>query len=145
MAATHALYRCIYTRPFHIQCRQAILRELVETHPDATLIDLSRLLKKAAHVSVSETTMWRCLQRMGITLKKKILYAVERNRPDVIEARRRFELQRGCWAAERLVFVDESGVNLAMTRAVARALRGERVVDHGSSPSTRANTVGVPR
>jgi transposase len=34
------------------------------------------------------------------------------------------------WVAERLVFVDESGVNLSMTRAEARAPRGERVIDH---------------
>ena len=31
---------------------------------------------------------------------------------------------------ERLVFLDESGVNLAMTRAYARAPRGERAVGH---------------
>lgn len=31
---------------------------------------------------------------------------------------------------QRLVFVDESGVNLAMTRANARAPSGERVIDH---------------
>jgi hypothetical protein len=32
--------------------------------------DLSKLLKKAVRVSVSETTVWRCLQRTGITPRK---------------------------------------------------------------------------
>lgn len=50
---------------------QETLRELVQTHPDATLIELGRLLRKATRVSVSETTMWRSLQRMAITLKKR--------------------------------------------------------------------------
>lgn len=33
------------------------------------------------------------------------------------------------WAPSRLVFIDESGVNLSLTRAEGRAPRGERVVD----------------
>lgn len=33
------------------------------------------------------------------------------------------------WPAKKLVFVDESGVNLALTRTVAWGPRGERVVD----------------
>jgi transposase len=34
------------------------------------------------------------------------------------------------WACNRLVFVDESGVNLSQTRTQAWAPRGERVTDH---------------
>jgi transposase len=34
------------------------------------------------------------------------------------------------WACRRLVFIDESGINLSHTRAEARAPRGERVVDY---------------
>lgn len=47
------------------------LRELLEEHRDATLIELAAMLKKRTRVSVSETTMWRTLRRMGITLKKR--------------------------------------------------------------------------
>lgn len=47
------------------------LRELITAHPDATLIELTKLLRKAAGVRVSETTMWRSLRRMGITRKKR--------------------------------------------------------------------------
>jgi len=47
------------------------LRRLVREHPDATLIMLCELLARDAEVFVSETTMWRQLERMGITLKKR--------------------------------------------------------------------------
>ena len=46
------------------------LRKLVERYPDATLPVLCELLLDATGVGVSETTMWRQLRRMGLTLKK---------------------------------------------------------------------------
>ena len=47
------------------------LRKLVERYPDATLAVLCELLLDATGVGVSETTMWRQLRRMGLTLKKR--------------------------------------------------------------------------
>lgn len=47
------------------------LHGLVRENPDATLALLCELLDDETGVSVSETTMWRQLLRMGITLKKK--------------------------------------------------------------------------
>ena len=47
------------------------LRELVREHPDATLNVLRELLVDEGYVAVSETTMWRQLVRMGLTLKKR--------------------------------------------------------------------------
>lgn len=48
----------------------------------------------------------------------------------MIIARERFGRRMLRWPFRRLVFVDESGVNLSQTRAQAWAPRGERVVDH---------------
>ena len=45
------------------------------------------------------------------------------------------------WAASKLVFIDESGINLALTRSEARAPRGERVVDY--VPGRRWETFSV--
>jgi len=45
------------------------------------------------------------------------------------------------WCPEHLVFVDESGVNLSLTRAQARAPVGQRVVDH--VPGARWETYSV--
>lgn len=47
------------------------LRRLVREYPDATLNVLCELLADVTGVSVSETTMWRQLERMDITLKKR--------------------------------------------------------------------------
>ena len=46
------------------------LRKLAEKRPDASLVELSKLLAEATAVSVSETTMWRSLRRLGLTRKK---------------------------------------------------------------------------
>lgn len=48
------------------------LRDLVDKHPDATLVELSKLLERSARLSVSETTMWRSLRRLGLTRKKRV-------------------------------------------------------------------------
>lgn len=45
------------------------------------------------------------------------------------------------WPAKKLVFLDESGVNLALTRSQAWGPRGERVVDH--VPTKRWETFTV--
>lgn len=50
------------------------------------------------------------------------------DRPDVQAKRRSFWRLRTLRRAARLVFLDETGINLSMTRAYARAPSGERAV-----------------
>jgi transposase len=50
------------------------------------------------------------------------------DRPDVQAKRRAFWRVRTLRRAARLVFLDETGINLSMTRAYARAPSGERAV-----------------
>lgn len=47
------------------------LQQIVREFPDATLNVLREILQDETGVAVSETTMWRQLNRMGITLKKR--------------------------------------------------------------------------
>ena len=47
------------------------LLQIVRESPDATLNVLREVLEDETGVAVSETTMWRQLNRMGITLKKR--------------------------------------------------------------------------
>ncbi len=47
------------------------LRGIVREYPDATLNVYRELLLDSVGVAVSETTMWRQLERMDITLKKR--------------------------------------------------------------------------
>jgi transposase len=64
--------------------------------------------------------------------KKKTLTATEQATPRIQELRRRFAEISKDLDPSRLVFIDEAGSHIAMTREYARAPRGERA--HGSVP-----------
>jgi transposase len=66
----------------------------------------------------------------GHHAKKKTVVAFEQERPDVVDARRRFRRCLRSWDVSRLVFIDETGVNIALARAEGRAPRGRRLIDH---------------
>lgn len=51
---------------------EAALAGVVAEHPDATLSVLRELFADAVGITVSEATMCRQLQRMGLTLKKRL-------------------------------------------------------------------------
>lgn len=64
--------------------------------------------------------------------KKKTLHADERERPDVVQRRDAFRAEQPKLDPATLVFVDEFGINVDMTRRYARSPRGMRAV--GSIP-----------
>ena len=64
--------------------------------------------------------------------KKKTLTATEQASPRIQELRRRFVEIAKDLDPSRLVFIDEAGSHIAMTREYARAPRGERA--HGTVP-----------
>ena len=99
------------------------LRQLVHQQPDATLEELRQRLG----VSCSTMTISRALRQLGLPRKKKIPRAQEQDRPEVQEQRREFCAKLAGLDPRRLVFVDESGVHTAMTRAYGRAPVGQRV------------------
>ena len=68
----------------------------------------------------------------GAHAKKKSLTAVEQEEPRIQALRRRFIELAKSLDPRRLVFIDEAGSNIAMTRTYARAPRGERA--HGAVP-----------
>lgn len=82
--------------------------------------------------------MVRVIQKLRLT-RKKTLHASERNTERVQQSRVQY------WRTIRevnladLVFVDEAGVNLAMTRRYARASKGSRA--YGNCPSGRGKNV----
>jgi transposase len=99
------------------------LRELVQKQPDATLEELRQRLG----VSCSLMTLSRALRKLGLPRKKKIPRSQEQDRPDVQEQRQEFCAKLAGVDPRRLVFVDESGANTAMTRTHGRAPVGQRV------------------
>jgi len=117
-------------RPSLSRRDQQRLRRLVQKQNDATL----NQLKQQGGFSCSLTTIWHTLRRLGLTYKEKTLHAAERSRADVQEKRRRFRRKVRRIEPKRLVFVDETGVNTAMTPTYAWVPRGERAL--GSVPTS---------
>jgi transposase len=68
----------------------------------------------------------------GLAPQKKSLHASERDTPRVQQARQDYRQKIAALDCRRLKFIDESSVNLAMTRLYGRAPAGQRVV--GSVP-----------
>jgi transposase len=104
------------------------LKELVRKQPDATLKELRQRLG----VSCSLTAIWRALEKLRLSRKKKVLHADQQDSPEVQQKRQEFCEALGGLDPQRLIFIDESGANTAMTRTHGRAPVGERV--YGTSP-----------
>jgi transposase len=75
----------------------------------------------------------------GAAAQKKSLHASERDTERAQQARARYWQRIASLDPRRLKFIDESGVNLAMTRLYGRAPRGERVV--GAVPQNYGQNV----
>src|SRR4051794_22833775 len=99
------------------------LRKLGQEQPDATLEELRQRLG----VSCSLMTISRALRKLRLPRKKKIPRSQEQDRPDVQEQRQEFCATLAGVDPRRLVFVDESGADTAMTRTHGRAPAGQRV------------------
>jgi transposase len=98
---------------------------LVREQPDATLAELHDRLAAPVHPS----TIARTLLRLALTLKKKVRRAAEQERPDVRHKRATFRGRVARLDPDRLVFLDETGLNTAMARLYGRAPRGQRLVE----------------
>jgi len=60
---------------------------------------------------------------------KKTVHAAEQDREDVKQKRKEWKQFQKTVNPQKLVFIDESGVNTGMTRLYGRALKNERVLD----------------
>ncbi|HEX9838846.1 MAG TPA: IS630 family transposase [Anaerolineales bacterium] len=80
----------------------------------------------------------RCVSRVGSTevaAKKKSLHASQRDTPGVKRKRRVFRKAVMALEVARFKFLDESSVNLSLTRLYGRAAPDQRVVDSTPQPS----------
>jgi UDP-N-acetyl-D-mannosaminuronic acid transferase (WecB/TagA/CpsF family) len=101
------------------------IRQRIVEQPDIGL----RELIEEFHLPVCESALCRIVNNKLGLWRKKMVYAVERNREDIKQKRWDWkEFQRDVDAA-RLIFLDESGVNTGMTRIYGRALKSQRVTD----------------
>jgi transposase len=110
----------------------AVLRQLVEEQPDATLAEYATRFEARTGWAVSLPSVCRALKRWGLRRKKKSVRASEQQRPDVAAKRVAYQASIQAIDPVRLVFLDESGVQTNMTRRYARAPQGQRAI--GSAP-----------
>ena len=124
-------------KPVHL----AVLQTLVEEDNDATLEQLAQRLADQTQLKVSGSTICRALTALGITRKKKSLKASEAYTSEKQEHRRNY------WEVIRevdpvnLVFLDETGVNLAMVELYARSLRGQRA--YAKQPAKKGGNLSL--
>ena len=119
--------------------QEALVAQLVEQDNDATLAELCEQLYEKAQVRVSRATMGRVVQKLKLTRKKKTFHASEANSERVQKLRVQYWQTIGEVRLEDLIFIDETGLNLAMTRHYARAIKGHRA--YGSCPEQRGKNV----
>ena len=100
------------------------LRQAVQERPDATPAEHRQRLR----LPVSRVTVWRMLRRLGLTRKKKSTHAAERERPDVVQARREWPEKLAGVDPDDLVFLDETGAATTLQRTHGYGPKGERVV-----------------
>jgi transposase len=116
-----------------------VVTQLVEEDNDATLQQLCDRTEEKTGLKVSVPTMCRLLQRLELTRKKKTLHASEADTLRVQKLRAQYWTILGEVKLSDLVFIDETGVNLAMTRGYARAKKGKRA--YSKCPYNRGKNI----
>ena len=101
------------------------LKQWIADQPDLTLEELKGLCADQLGVKIGLNALWQRLDKLGLSFKKT-LHASEQERADVIAKRRWWRQQQARWNPQRLVFVDETGLNTTMTRRYGRAMRSRR-------------------
>lgn len=116
-----------------------VVSQLVAEDNDATLQQLCARTEEKTGLIVSVPTMCRLLQRLELTRKKKTLHASEADTLRVQKLRAQYWTTLGEVKLSDLVFIDETGVNLAMTRGYARAKKGKRA--YSKCPYNRGSNI----
>ena len=112
---------------------------LVDEMPDITLGEIAAQLDAGHGLTVAQSTVWRLLDRHGMTFKKNRARGAEQQRADVLRRRQAWFDAQPDLEPERLVFIDETGASTKMARRHGRSLRGERCrapVPHGHWKTT---------
>ncbi len=121
------------------RAHEAVLLEQLTAQPDASLTELGKRWATATGEQVSVMTVWRTVKRLGWT-RKKTRQASERR----AEARLAWWVTSLGLDPDKLVFVDESGCQLHMSRFYARAPKGRRAYSSTPHhPGERVNLIAA--
>ena len=102
------------------------LIEAIKNSPDATLQELIDELS----LPITVSGLWRKLDKMRLSFKKKTFFPSKQNEPEVKEERKVWAENQPNLDVNALIFLDESGTDLGMTRLYGRAPTNERVIDY---------------
>lgn len=106
--------------------------------PDITLQEIIDKLQLDCSISV----LCRAIRnKLGFTRKKKSLYAAERDKTEVQEKRTEWTKLMKYFNPNQLVFLDETGVNIDMTRLYGRSIGNTRIKE--SAPINTPKRRGV--
>lgn len=125
-------------RSQHLETYAEEILGLIEAQRDTTLAEIVEHLEREHGVKVAQSTVWRLLDRHGMTFKKTA-YASEQQRPDVLRRRLAWVELQSELDPDRLVFIDETGTSTKMARRCGRSPRGQRCrapVPHGHWKTT---------
>jgi transposase len=113
----------------------AVLRKIIARRPDLTYDELTERWNRALGTNRHRSTTVRVVLALGYTLKKKTIIPTERNSERVQALREAHEVFQRRTPGRRLIFLDEAGATLAMTRLYGRAIKGQEV--HDTVPRNR--------
>ena len=102
------------------------IRQVIEETPDITLEEIIDELS----LPLTASGLCRRLDKMDLSYKKKTLFPSKQQRKDVQEKRESWRESQPTLDTSKLYFLDESSVNLGMTRLYGRAPINERVNDY---------------
>jgi transposase len=118
-----------------------ILREVSNANKDATLAELSDLFFERTKIRVSGSTIAQKLKRLRISRKKKTFHATERDTPEVQQEREEFQRDMVNLPVEKLIVVDEAGINIGMARTYGRSSIGTRA--EGDKPRNTGSNISL--
>ena len=118
-----------------------MLRELVDEDNDATLRQLAERLEAQTGLKLALSSVWRALDSLGFTRKKKSFKASEVQTPAKQQKRAEFRQQVNEFDPKNFIFIDESGFNRGMTPEYARSPEGERA--YSERPTSKGKNLSV--
>lgn len=122
---------------------EAAIQGWLERNNDLTIQELRDKYSKRFRQRVGTGTMFRALQRIGWTRKKKAFHAPEQDTERVQKLRQTYGDLVKAILAKKLVFVDEAGAHLGMCRDYGRSPQGTRAIGRRSVRPQRLNMVGA--
>ncbi len=102
------------------------IKDKIHENCDITLLEII----DEFNLDISEGGLSKVFKKANLTLKKKTLHPKDQEREDVVKMREEWKEYQPYLDIKKIHFLDETSVNLGMTRLYGWGTKNERVVDH---------------